>query len=458
MPGERKKDRALRVGERDLPGHGCFDGIGRAEVQEPWNAPEAHQVLDRLVRGAILAKPDGVMGEDEDHREPHERGEPNGRPHVVRKNQEGATEGADPAVQGHPIQDRAHGVLADPEVDRAAARCSRKQRVGSIQIGLVRGAQIGRAPDKLGHPGRKGVQHLPRHISRGGRADGLGKVWDGRRPSIGEGVRHGAGELPGQLGMSPSVLLEALLPVRRERLACPTEFTPVGVGLGGHEEGLLAGVAIRCLGQADLFVAQRRAMGIGCPSLVGASPGNGGAKGDERRAIHLGIGGAEGPVESPEIIAILNYLDVPAVAFEAAQGVGGDGEVRGPLNGDVVVVEDPEEPTQFLVAGEFGGLVGDPLHEIAVRAEGNRAVMDDLVAWAVEVARHPALGQRHPHRVGDPLAKWTRCGLDPWGVVQLRVSGGLASPLAEVSNFLFGQVVPRQVEQRVEEHGRMTHR
>ena len=51
-------------------------------------------MLDRLMRGSILAVAHGVVGEDEDGRQLHEGGEANGRPRVVAEYEEGRAEGA----------------------------------------------------------------------------------------------------------------------------------------------------------------------------------------------------------------------------------------------------------------------------------------------------------------------------------------------------------------------------
>ena len=57
------------------------------------------------MRGSIFAESNGVVREDVDDRLAHEARETNGRPHVVGKNQERATERAHAAVQRHPVHD-----------------------------------------------------------------------------------------------------------------------------------------------------------------------------------------------------------------------------------------------------------------------------------------------------------------------------------------------------------------
>ncbi len=76
-------------------------------------------MLDRLMGGTILAEEDRIVGEDPDARRLHQRRQANGRPHVVGEHQERRPVGAEPAVDGHAVDDRRHPVLPDSEVDVA---------------------------------------------------------------------------------------------------------------------------------------------------------------------------------------------------------------------------------------------------------------------------------------------------------------------------------------------------
>jgi hypothetical protein len=55
---------------------------------------------------------------------------------------------------------------------------------------------------------------------------------------------------------------------------------------------------------------------------------------------------------------------------------------RAALDRDPVVVEDPDQLSELLVPRDLGRLVADPLHEVAVGAEDDRVVIDDLVPRA----------------------------------------------------------------------------
>ena len=57
---------------------------------------QACQVLDRLMRRAVLAKADQIVGEHEHDRQLHQRGEPDRLQHVVAEGEEGQQNGRQP--------------------------------------------------------------------------------------------------------------------------------------------------------------------------------------------------------------------------------------------------------------------------------------------------------------------------------------------------------------------------
>ncbi len=77
---------------------------------------QARQVLDRLVRRAILAESDRIVGVDEDHAQPHERRHAQRIACVVRKGQERAAVGDESAVRDDAVEHRRHAEFAHPEM------------------------------------------------------------------------------------------------------------------------------------------------------------------------------------------------------------------------------------------------------------------------------------------------------------------------------------------------------
>ena len=75
----------------------------------------------------------------------------------------------------------------------------------------------------------------------------------------------------------------------------------------------------------------------------------------------------------------------------------------------MVVVVDVDEPAQPEVAGERRRLVADALHEVAVAADHEGVVVDEVGA---EARPQPALGDAHAHAVAEPLAERAGGDLD----------------------------------------------
>ena len=150
--------------EDGLPGPGDLVGVAGAHDVEARDGAQRRELLDRLVRRAVLAERDGVVGPDEDRRRLHERGETHRGAHVVAEDQEGAAEGAGVAVQHDAVEDRAHGVLADAEVQHAAVRVAgplvgrvlaRDERRRALDGGEVRLGEVGRTAPQLGDDARR---------------------------------------------------------------------------------------------------------------------------------------------------------------------------------------------------------------------------------------------------------------------------------------------------------------
>src|SRR5699024_723042 len=135
-------------------------GVGRAHDRQVRDGPVGGQVLDRLVGGAVLAQADRVVRPHVGGRDLHQRGETDRAAHVVRELEEGASVGTGQPVQGDAGEDRAHAVLADAEVQRAAELVTGElggavllgQEGGlALHRGVVRAGQVGAAAPQLGH-------------------------------------------------------------------------------------------------------------------------------------------------------------------------------------------------------------------------------------------------------------------------------------------------------------------
>ena len=120
----RKCDAGGTVGglEDLAPAHRRLVRVGRADDIEAGDRAQRGELLDRLVGRSVAAEPDRVVRPDEDRRQLHERREPYRRTHVVAEHEERPAVHAGAAVQRDAVDDGAHRVLADAEVQRASVR------------------------------------------------------------------------------------------------------------------------------------------------------------------------------------------------------------------------------------------------------------------------------------------------------------------------------------------------
>ncbi|MBK4824724.1 hypothetical protein GJS26_00775 [Pectobacterium carotovorum subsp. carotovorum] len=82
-------------------------------------------------------------------------------------------------------------------------------------------------------------------------------------------------------------------------------------------------------------------------------------------------------------------------------------------------------------------------------------MVNNLVARTVELRRQRALGNRHTHGVGNTLTQRAGGGFDAGGVAVFRVTRSFGMQLTEVFQFFNRQVVAGEMQQAVNQHGRV---
>ena len=185
--------------------------------------------------------------------------------------------------------------------------------------------------------------------------------------------------------------------------------------------------------------------------LVGAAEADVGPDRDHRWPV-VRLGGVDGGVDRGEVIAILDALGVPAVCVVPRQHVLGERPGGRPIELDPVVVVQHDQPGQPQVPGQRARLRRDALLEVAVGADDVGPMIDDLVPVAVEFRGEPPLRDRHADGIGQPLAQRAGGRLDARGQSDLRVAGGDRAPLPERLEVVERDVVPGEVEERVQQH------
>ena len=422
--------------------------------------------------GAVLADADGVVGEDVDDGDLHDRGEANGSAAIVAEDEESGPIGPD-LGERHPVHHRAHRVLADAEVEVATAVLVRREvaRPFEGEAGLGGRRQVGRSAHQPGNALSQGVEDLLRGIATG---EALGVGWEDRQifvPTLGQLPALHPLDLVGEARILRPVVREHVHPgvALRGPARAHVLREMAGDALRHQELGIL-GPAIEALGQLDLLGAEGLAVGRVRVLLVGSAIADVAVDDDEGRPA-LGPGrGLVRTIEHLEIVGIAHPADVPAVGDEARGHVLAEGEVGMPLDRDLVVVVDPDEIVELEVAGEGGRFVGDALHHAAVAGEGVDAMREQLEARLVVARGQPLRCDGHAHAGRDALTERPRGRLDARGPAVLRMAGAAAVELPEAFDVVegHGQLAERfvfrvdgldfgEVQERIEQHRCVAH-
>ena len=421
-------------------------------------------MLDGLVRGAVFAQADGVVREHVDHALLHQRGHADGVAAVVAEGQEGAAVGDETAMQRNAVHDGGHAELAHAVVDVAATHAGLvldhgalrvKAQVGcALGVGEVGAGQVGAATQQLGQCGGEGFQRQLAGLAAGhGLALGVGGDHGvhGHLGKVGWQVAfHAALELGGQLGEGLAVGVKALVPDSLKTFAIGLGI-PVGVHVFRNHERL-ARPAQGFAGECNFFRAQRLAVGLGRVGAVGAALADVRLANDEGGALGLLFGFFDGGVHLVGVVAVDGADHVPAAGHEAQGGVVGKPGSDLAIDADAVVVVQRDQLVELPGAGQRHGFVADAFHQAAIAQEGVGVVVHHGVAFTVELGRQQFFCQCKAHGVGDALAQRAGGGFDAGRVADFRVARRAGAELAEVLELLHGQVVAREVQQRIQQH------
>ena len=192
---------------------------------------------------------------------PHDRGEPDRALHVVAEDQEAGAERAE-AAQREAVDDRAHAVLADAEVQVAPAvrrRARRRRRRRSASASTARG-RPSRRPARAALAAAHWMTSWEALRVAIMPASGplLGR--SAPQPSGSRGARMRSSSAAAS-GWSRREASKRLAPTRpAARAPRSTALAEVLERLVGDEERLQARLAVDLLGEPDLLLAERRAV------------------------------------------------------------------------------------------------------------------------------------------------------------------------------------------------------
>ena len=281
-----------------------------------------------MVGRAILAVAHGVVREDEDRGQLHQRCQPDGGPCVVAKDEEGRAKSPD-LGQHKPVHGRRHRVLADAEMQVLPARAVGLEISGAIEFegGPVRRRQIRRASEKPGDILRDDVKHIarcvpPSHALGVGREDREVSVPPRRKLASLHLI-----DLGSEIGMLGPIGVEQVCPsAARLRAARPNPGREMLADSVGDEELRILGPPIAPFAQADLLLAERFAMGRGSILLVRRAVADMAIQNDEGRAALCLMEYPEGVLDQIDIVGVADPQYVPPVTQEPRRDVLGEGE------------------------------------------------------------------------------------------------------------------------------------
>ena len=176
---------------------------------------------------------------------------------------------------------------------------------------------------------------------------------------------------------------------------------------------------------------------------------------DQCRTRALGFRRDDCSFDRIGIVAVDSRNDVPAVPFEAPRCVVGEplphrGLFR--VDRNPVVVPESDQLGEAQRAGERACFVRDPFHQAAIAGEDVSVMIDDVMAFAVELRSKHALGDRHAHCVRKALPERTRRRLDARGQTVFRMTWRFRMELTKTFELFHRKLVTREMEQRIKEH------
>ena len=295
----------------------------------------------------------------------HQRRQPEGRPHVVREDQERRAVRQAAAVRRQPVDDGAHRVLANAEM-KVAAGTAPAGDVGAFHVvgirgrwievaqafqrGMRRRIEVGRAAEQRRQARRNRVHHLAagdarRHALRVGRKDRHAGV-----PAGGQGLLQAPLQFSGLLGKGLRIRRHPRPPFGLRARTLPFRCTHVRQRVRGNQKLGLERPAEALLRLPNAFDAERRAVRLEAV-LFGRAVAEVRAHEDQRGPRRLGPRGIECRIDRGHVVAVGNRDRLPSVRLEAPGAVFRERDVGARGQGHVVVVIEADQLAESQVAG-----------------------------------------------------------------------------------------------------------
>ncbi len=415
-------------------------------------------MLDGLVRRAVLTESDRVVCVNEHDSRAHQTREPDRVTRIVGKYEECTAVGYESAMQGDAIHHGRHAELAHPVVHVVAARIFGGDGAGTLEHCVVGRSQVGGAAEDLAQRGTDQVQHglrgLPGGLRRGLFEHGIeclrGRVF----PALRQLAPRTAIEFPGELRMRRPIAAEELAPRSLGRGTRPAVI-PSRAQLIRHDKRLVG--PVQCLARGGHFVrTERLAVSGGGSLFIRSAPTDDGFATDQRRTGRLGTGSLDRCQQRLRIMTIDVRDHVPVISLESLRRVVGKPALHFAVDGDAVVVVKNDELAQPMAAREGTRLVRDALHEAPVAGKRIGEMIDNLQPRTIELRGEHLFRKRHADRVGESLPERPGGRLDAERRLVLRMTRRTAAELPKILDLLQTERIPRQIQERVQQHRTVT--
>ena len=333
---EQQADRSVLALDRVAPRRRRLDRVAGPPHGQVRDEPERRAVLDRLVGGSVLAEADRIVGQHEDPPEPHQGGHPDRVTRVVGEDEERSGVGDHPAVQGHPVHDRAHRELAHPEVEIVPVRRVAGDGPRPRPPGQVRPREVGRSADELREVGGEVLDRdLGRFAGGGGGPLTVNPGDRGRaraRPAVGKGAAKTPVELLRELWPGRPIGVHAPAPLGLEPGAGGARIPPRAHRIRYLEGGMRP--AHRLPRPRHLVRSERGAVGSRSARLGRSPPPDGGPAANEARPLAVAPGRLDRRLHRRPVVAVHAAHHLPAVCLEAGRGVVGEPALHAAVDGD----------------------------------------------------------------------------------------------------------------------------
>src|SRR5262249_2044430 len=251
-------------------------------------------------------------------------------------------------------QDRAHGVLADAEMQIASGFPGREVfRFRKREQRLGRWGEITGAADQPRIVLGNCIERLAAGFPRAG---ALGICRKGRKLRV-PSVRHltalDALEIFGEIGMARSIVFEAPVPgLALAPAALADAASELLVDAVGHSEMRVLRPAVIALGKAHLLLPEGLAVRGGGVLLAWRAEPHGAVDDNQGRTIVRGLEYRERLLDCRRVIRVRDVKHRPAVAVESSPDVLAERQRRVALDRDMIVVVDPTQVRQLEMAGD----------------------------------------------------------------------------------------------------------